>query len=77
MAKKPATILGMILSFTLVAILAPTFAYLLVGPIVSIKDFAIITAAVLAPGIALAIFRQIRLRRAVSREARGSGTALT
>lgn len=63
----------MIFRFALVAVVILVGAYLLVGPIVSIKEFAIITAAVMAPGVVLAIFQQIKLRRALSREARGSG----
>jgi hypothetical protein len=65
--KKPATVLGMMVSISLMAIGTLGFGYLLVGPIVPIKVAAIITAAVLAPGITLGIFHQIRLRRALSR----------
>jgi hypothetical protein len=68
MARKPATVLGMTFRIALMAVFSLAFAYLLMGPIVSIKVGAIITAAVLAPGVTLAIFRQIRLRRELSRE---------
>jgi hypothetical protein len=68
MTKKPATVLGMIFRLALMAFLIFVGGYLWIGPTVSIKVWAIITAAVLAPGVALAIFRQIRLRRALSRE---------
>lgn len=68
MAKKPATVLGMIFRIALMAVFSLAFAYLLVGPIVSIKVGAMVTAAVLAPVVILAIFQQIRLRRALSRE---------
>ncbi len=68
MAKKPATVLGMIFRLALMAVFTPAFAYLLVGRIVSLKVGAIMTAVVLAPVVLLAIFQQIRLRRALSRE---------
>lgn len=67
-SKKPATVLGMILRIALMAVVLLVGGYLWVGPIVSIKVFAIITAAVLAPGVTLSIFHQIRLRRALSHE---------
>jgi hypothetical protein len=68
MEKKPMTITGMTLKFALVGVFSLAFAYLLMGPIVSIKVGAIITAAVLAPGIILSIYQQVRLRRKLSRE---------
>lgn len=68
MAKKPATVLSMILSFALLAAFMIVFEHLWAGPTVSIEVIAIITAAVLAPGVLLAIFRQIRLRRAMRRK---------
>jgi len=42
--------------------------HLWVYPTASIKVWAMATAAVLAPVVLLAIFQQIRLRRALSRE---------
>ena len=68
MAKKPASVLGMILRIALMAVVLLVGGYLWMGPIVSIKVFAIITAVVLAPGVTLAIFQQIRLRRELTRE---------
>lgn len=68
MAKKPATVLGMISSIALVAVFIIVLGHLWVNPTVPIKVWAMATAAVLSPGVMLAIFRQIRLRKALSRE---------
>lgn len=62
--KKPSSVLGLIVCYSLVAVGSYGFAYLLVGPIVPLKVGAIMTAVVLAPGVTLGIVRQIRLRRA-------------
>ena len=66
--KKPATVLGMIFRFSLVAIGSLGFAYVLVGPLVPFRIAVTITAAVLAPGVTLSIFQQIRLRRGLACE---------
>ena len=68
MAKKPATVLGMTIRIAFLAVFAPAFAYLLVGPIVSIKVWACLTAAVLALPVTLGIYQQIKLRRRLTHE---------
>ncbi|MGD0673541.1 MAG: hypothetical protein ABSB13_15830 [Candidatus Binatus sp.] len=68
MAKTPATVLGMIFRTALMAVFIIVPGHLWVYPTASIKVWAMATAAVLAPVVLLAIFQQIRLRRALSRE---------
>ena len=62
------TVSGMILKFVLVGVFWLAFAYLLMGPIASIKVYAVVTVAVLSPAIILSIYQQVRLRRKLSRE---------
>jgi hypothetical protein len=67
MPKEPATALGMTLRFMSVATFIIVVGHLLT-PTVPIEVLTIITVAVLAPGIALSIYQQIRLRRKLARE---------
>jgi hypothetical protein len=64
--KKPSSVLGLVVCYSLLAVGTFGLAYFLVGPIVPFKVGAIITIVVLAPGVTLGIVRQIRLRRALS-----------
>lgn len=68
MPKEPATALGMTLRFMSVATFIIVVGHFLLVPTVSLKVCTIITAAVLAPGLALSIYQQIRLRRKLARE---------
>jgi hypothetical protein len=68
--KEPATVLGMTLWFTLLAAFITVVGHLLIVPIVSLKVWAVITAAMLSPSVVIAIYQQIRLRRALSRKGR-------
>ena len=68
MPKEPATALGMILRFGMVATSIILVGHFFIVPTVSIKVCTIITAALLAPAVAVSIYQQIRLRRALARE---------
>ncbi len=68
MAKEPATAIGMTLRLTSVAAFIIVVGHFWVVPTVSIKVWTIITLAGLTPSVTLAIFQQIRLRRALVRK---------
>jgi multisubunit Na+/H+ antiporter MnhG subunit len=71
MPKEPATALGMTLRIMSLAAFITVVGHFWIVPAVSIKVWAVITAAVLSPAVAIAIYQQVSLRRALAREKGG------
>jgi|HubBroStandDraft_4_1064222.scaffolds.fasta_scaffold2510845_1 hypothetical protein len=68
MPKEPATALGMTFRLMSVATIITVVGHLLIVPTVSLTVWAVITAAILSPAVAIATYQQIRLRRKLARE---------
>jgi hypothetical protein len=68
MPKEHATVQGMIFRLMSVATIIIVVGHFWLNPTVLITVWAVITAAILSPAVAIATYQQIKLRRKLARE---------